>query len=136
MTEITYQLTEIEQVSEKIIPLLQHKVVLLQGGMGMGKTTLTKALVKALGVTDTVNSPTFNLVNEYINKKGKIFHFDFYRIKNEMEALDFGVEDYIYSGNWCFMEWAEKITPLLPEKYSVISISVIDENTRKITINN
>lgn len=121
MQKINFNLNEIDKVAQNIIPLLKHKVVILKGEMGMGKTTLTKALAKALGVVDEVSSPTFSLVNEYEGfDNQKVFHFDFYRIHSEKEAFDFGVEEYLYSGNWCFLEWSEKIPSLLPDEYSQI----------------
>ena len=92
--------------------------------MGVGKTTLIKAMVKALGSTDDVTSPTFSIVNEYESLKGKIFHFDMYRIEDEMEALNFGFEDYLNSDtNWLFIEWPENVSNLLPE-----DVSEIDDN--------
>lgn len=121
MQKINFNLNEIDKIAQNIIPLLKHKVVVLKGEMGMGKTTLTKALAKALGVVDEVSSPTFSLVNEYEGVDNqKVFHFDFYRIHSEREAFDFGVEEYLYSGNWCFLEWSEKIPSLLPDDISEI----------------
>jgi hydrolase, P-loop family len=131
-----YSLDKINNIAVDILPMLKHKIVLLQGKMGMGKTTLTKALAKTIGITETTTSPTFSLINEYQNEKVKIFHFDLYRIDNEQEAWEIGIEDYFYSGHWCFIEWAEKIPSLLPEKYSEIIIDFIDEQNRKIEIIN
>lgn len=134
MTEIIYQLHQIDEVVQRILPLLKYKVVRLEGSMGMGKTTLVKALAQALGVADSVTSPTFSIVNEYANAENSIFHFDFYRIKNLSEAVDFGLEEYLYSGNWCLMEWSERVEELLPEHYTTISISEIDTDIRKLVI--
>ncbi len=111
-----------------------QKIFLFYGDMGTGKTTLIKALCAELGVKDLVSSPTFSIVNEYSAPSGSIFHFDFYRIKNETEALDLGYEDYIYSGNYCFIEWPEKIENLLPEKSGIIHIRIGDKNARHITL--
>src|SRR3984885_8559953 len=102
--------------------------------MGAGKTTLIKALCESLGTAEPVTSPTFSIVNEYEGAGNKIFHFDFYRLKNETEALDMGYEEYFYSGAYCFIEWPEKIPNLLPEHYISIRIEVTDENSRQITV--
>jgi len=110
------------------------RVFCIYGKMGAGKTTLIKALCRSLGVNDHVTSPTFTLVNEYQSKEhGQVYHFDFYRIKNVAEALDLGIENYLYSNNYCFLEWPEKIAPLLPEGHAVISIEVKDD-VREITL--
>ena len=93
----------------------EAKVIAFYGSMGAGKTTFIKALCEELGVTDVVNSPTFAIINEYAAGKEKIYHFDFYRINKPEEALDFGYEDYFYSGSFCFVEWPEKIADLLPQ---------------------
>ncbi len=101
--------------------------------MGAGKTTLIKAVCKELGVQDTVQSPTYGLVNEYVSPSaGKIYHFDFYRIKDETEAMDIGYEDYFYSGAYCFVEWPSKIPSLLPAIYLKISINLVSSNQRII----
>ena len=90
-------------------------VVLFYGEMGAGKTTFIKVICKQLGVSDEVQSPTFSLVNEYMAGDGHVvYHFDFYRIDNEEEALDMGLYEYLESGAWCFIEWPEKISGLLP----------------------
>ncbi|MDB5032066.1 MAG: tsaE [Mucilaginibacter sp.] len=101
--------------------------------MGAGKTTLIKSLCEVLGVTGSVTSPTFAIVNEYAGDS-KIYHFDFYRLKNQTEALDMGAEEYFYSGNYCFLEWPEKIPDMLPHHYISISIAVLNDNKRKISI--
>ncbi|MDE7074566.1 MAG: tRNA (adenosine(37)-N6)-threonylcarbamoyltransferase complex ATPase subunit type 1 TsaE [Odoribacter sp.] len=94
----------------------ENKIFALYGAMGVGKTTFVKAVASCLGVEDDVTSPTFAIVNEYLTKKGEsIYHFDFYRVNSLSEALDFGYEEYFYSGNRCFIEWPEKIEELLPE---------------------
>jgi len=105
-----------------------HRVFALFGKMGSGKTTFIKALCRRLQVKDVVNSPTFAIVNEYINTNGEnIYHFDFYRLKKESEAIDIGYEEYIYSGCYCFIEWPEMIENLLPEGYVTIRLEVEDE---------
>ncbi|MDJ1502837.1 tRNA (adenosine(37)-N6)-threonylcarbamoyltransferase complex ATPase subunit type 1 TsaE [Xanthocytophaga agilis] len=109
----------------------EYKVWLLEGEMGAGKTTLVKAVCEKLGVEDTVQSPTFALVNEYLTAKGEsCYHFDFYRIKDETEAMDMGIEEYFDSNSYCFVEWSAKIPHLLPAKYLKISINLDAQNGR------
>jgi len=102
--------------------------------MGAGKTTFVKHLCKQLNVQDSTSSPTFSIVNEYESPAGPVYHFDFYRIKDEQEAFDFGYEEYFYSGAYCFVEWPEKIPNLLPEEAKEIHISILDATTRQISI--
>jgi tRNA threonylcarbamoyladenosine biosynthesis protein TsaE len=110
------------------------RIFLFYGEMGAGKTTLIKALCECLGTNEPITSPTFSIVNEYIGAKNKIYHFDFYRLKNQTEALDMGCEEYFYSGAYCFIEWPEKIPDLLPEHYIAIKINITGENSRQIII--
>ncbi|MBC7914324.1 MAG: tRNA (adenosine(37)-N6)-threonylcarbamoyltransferase complex ATPase subunit type 1 TsaE [Pyrinomonadaceae bacterium] len=111
-------LTELPQAAKALLNFAgDHRIFLFYGEMGAGKTTFIKSLCEMLGVVDAVSSPTFSIVNEYVTETETIFHFDFYRIKKETEALDLGYEDYLYSGNYCFIEWPEKVPNLLPEKY-------------------
>ncbi|MEY4462569.1 MAG: hypothetical protein RLY98_1109 [Bacteroidota bacterium] len=135
--EIVFTLDELELVAQKVIDQKTPKVILFHGEMGVGKTTLIKQLCKNLGVTSTTSSPTFSLVNEYetINNQ-VVYHFDFYRLKNEMEALDMGADDYFYSGNWCFIEWAEKIPSLIPDEHAVITIELVENEKRHLTLTN
>ena len=107
------------------------------GPNGAGKTTLIKELVHELGIVDVANSPTFAIVNEYLSEtNGTIFHFDFYRLEDEMEALDMGYEDYFYSNNYCFVEWPEKIPNLLPQNVIEVNIEAsIDERFIKVKSN-
>ena len=101
------------------------RVLAIEGEMGAGKTTFIQSLCREMEVEDKVSSPTFSLVNEYYSPKyGALYHFDFYRLNDEDEALDMGVEDYLSSGNYCFMEWAGKISNLLPDRYDRLLISV------------
>ena len=102
--------------------------------MGAGKTTFIKAICHELGVTDAVSSPTFSIVNEYIGANIGVYHFDFYRLKNQNEALDMGYEEYFYSGHYCFIEWPEKIPDMLPAHYVSIKIEVLNDDARAITI--
>ena len=111
-----------------------RRLIALHGRMGAGKTTFTVALCKALGVQDSVCSPTFTIVNEYLSAAGEsIYHFDFYRIKNIGEAMDIGVEDYFYSGCLCIMEWPENIEQLLPDETLVVDICVNEDESRTIS---
>ena len=113
------------------------KNFLFYAEMGAGKTTLIKEIIKQLGVTDTVNSPTFSLVNEYLSdKKELIYHFDFYRIDDEKEAFNMGMEDYFYKNAWCFIEWPQNVENLLPLDTISIHLEIVDENTRRIYFQN
>lgn len=133
--EITFSLEEIKNVAELIIASRPNKVLLFNGEMGAGKTTFIKQLCTTLGVTEATSSPTFSLVNEYETTDNQIiYHFDFYRLKKETEALDMGVDDYLYSGNWCFIEWAENIASLIPEAHSTITIEVLPEGKRLLKL--
>jgi len=131
----SYALNEIETVVKEILPLLKSNVIRFKGEMGAGKTTLIQILCTALGVQDVVSSPTFSLINEYQDTVGKsIYHFDCYRIESEEEALDFGAEEYLYSGNLCLIEWAENIASLLPEDTQTIELEKTGTHTRILTL--
>jgi tRNA threonylcarbamoyladenosine biosynthesis protein TsaE len=110
-----------------------QKLFLFYGHMGAGKTTFIKALCEQLGVTENVTSPTFSIVNEYTGTNAKVYHFDFYRLKDQSEALDMGYEEYFYSGNYCLVEWPEKIPDLLPLHYVQVSIKATGEQSRQIS---
>ena len=129
-------LTDLVPVSNQLLALASDVPVwCFNGEMGAGKTTLIKAICDQLGVTDSMSSPTFSVVNEYETKNQEtIYHFDFYRIKNEQEALDIGADEYFYSDNYCFIEWPEKVGNLLPEHYVEISIKLVDANKREINL--
>jgi tRNA threonylcarbamoyladenosine biosynthesis protein TsaE len=132
---IIFSLEEINEVAQKIISEQPNKIILFNGEMGVGKTTLIKELSKILGVTDATSSPTFSLVNEYqADDNQLVYHFDVYRLKSESEALDMGIDEYLYSGNWCFIEWAEKIPNLIPDEHSVIEIKTFLDGRRELTL--
>ncbi len=133
--EILFSLDEINDVAKKILSEKPKKVILFYGNMGVGKTTLIKSLAKELGVNEVTSSPTFSLVNEYqINENQYIYHFDVYRLKNETEALDMGIDEYLYSGNWCFIEWAENIPNLIPDEHSIIKIDLLPDGKRHLIV--
>lgn len=112
-----------------------NRLIAFHGHLGAGKTTFIKALCDLLGVVDNVCSPTFTIVNEYRAADGQsVFHFDFYRIDDLREAQDLGLEEYFFSGCFCFMEWPEKIADLLPEEVLDVEIEPIDQNTRRIRL--
>ncbi|MDR7371518.1 tRNA (adenosine(37)-N6)-threonylcarbamoyltransferase complex ATPase subunit type 1 TsaE [Flavobacterium aquidurense] len=132
---IVFSLDQIQEVAEQIIASNPKKIILFNGEMGVGKTTLIKQLCKSLGVQDATSSPTFSLVNEYYTSNNQtVYHFDFYRLNKETEALDMGVDDYLYSGNWCFIEWSEKIASLLPEEHSTVTIELMADGKRKLEL--
>ncbi len=105
------------------------------GSMGAGKTTFIQALCERLNVVDVVNSPSFAIVNEYSTSNDDVvYHFDFYRLKEEEEAFDLGYEDYFYSGSYCFVEWPEKIESLLPQNRYDVTVTVLDDMSRSIEV--
>lgn len=133
-----YQVNSLEELPAAAAWLLSAKpesrIFLFQGAMGAGKTTFIKAICAQLGVVDSTSSPTFSIVNEYHAPNGPVYHFDFYRLKDEQEALDLGYEEYFYSGNYCFVEWPEKIPSLLPEEAEIIQIHLTENQGRSIKI--
>jgi tRNA threonylcarbamoyladenosine biosynthesis protein TsaE len=135
--EVTLTATSISDLSAIAQQLLgfagDTRVFLFHGDMGAGKTTFIKTLCAKLGVESPVSSPTFAIVNEYAGGRNRIYHFDFYRLKNQTEALDMGCEEYFYSGDYCFIEWPEKIPDMLPSRYISITISVLNDTSRKIS---
>ena len=129
-------LENIKQTSKKFIELIGNRTVFaFNGSMGAGKTTFIKAICESMGVKEPVNSPTFSIVNEYEAADGRIiYHFDCYRINKIEEAVDMGTEEYLYSGNLCFIEWSENIAPLLPDQIVNVNIKETENGKRKIQI--
>jgi tRNA threonylcarbamoyladenosine biosynthesis protein TsaE len=133
--KLKYNLNQIDKAVEFILDNLSSKIILFYGEMGSGKTTIIKRLLYKLDCHDVISSPTFSIVNEYKLTDSNAYHFDFYRINNEIEALDFGFEEYMSKNNWCFIEWPEKIYNLIPKKAQSIKITILDSITREIHIN-
>ena len=134
--KISYELNDVEDLAKDILKNVKSKTLLFYGDMGVGKTTLIKAIVKILGSTDEVSSPTFSIVNEYKTGRSGVYHFDLYRIENIEEAYDFGIEDYLDSEYWKFIEWPEKLEPLLLDGFDKIQLELGEIDTRILTINN
>lgn len=131
---ITYELSDIDSVAERIINNAKSKTLLFYGEMGAGKTTLIKSLIKALGSKDSVSSPTFSLVNEYESKEGSIYHFDFYRIEDENEALDMGIEDYLNKDSWKMIEWPQNISKLLDFPTQKLELRIDEHGLRMLKL--
>ena len=129
---LTYELSEIDSIAKLLLSKVKSKTLLFYGEMGAGKTTLIKALIKALGSDDLVSSPTFSLVNEYHTDQGKIYHFDFYRIEDETEVLDMGFEDYLDSDSWKLIEWPQKIENLLETDMQKVEVFIENNKSRKL----
>ncbi|WP_136481100.1 tRNA (adenosine(37)-N6)-threonylcarbamoyltransferase complex ATPase subunit type 1 TsaE [Cognatitamlana onchidii] len=132
--EITYKLNDVEAVAQQLIKHVKSKTLLFYGDMGVGKTTLISAIVKALGSKDDVSSPTFSIVNEYKAKDDAIYHFDMYRIQDVEEAYNFGIEDYLNSDYWKLIEWPARIEDLLFGNYDTIKLEIRTRNSRIVVL--
>ncbi len=137
----TFQLLDEQGKEVNVLNILHdaepHRVFAFEGQMGAGKTTFIKHLCEQMGTDDVVNSPTFAIVNVYdvaLPYPGEVYHFDCYRLKDIREAMDFGAEEYLYSGNYCFIEWPEKIEPLLPDDTVYIRIVPQADGSRLLTM--
>jgi len=136
MTTIKFQLSTIDDAARQFVEAIGDRTVFaFFGGMGAGKTTFIKAVCQQMGVTeDMVSSPTFAIVNEYEGSRGSIYHFDFYRIRQISEAVNMGFDDYLYSGNLCFIEWPELVEPLLPEDTVRVTIEEQPDGSRILSM--
>jgi len=134
--EFTFTEEQIAAVAGRVLEEKENKILAFYGPMGTGKTTFIKAMIRRLGAQDAGSSPTFGLVNEYHDARGRLlaYHFDFYRIEDETEALDLGFEDYLDQGAWIFVEWPERIPNLLPETARRIELEVVGPTTRTLRI--
>lgn len=132
----SYRLEEIQDIAKKIVDFCgDEKIWVFKGDLGAGKTTMIKSIAHEVGIGERVSSPTFSLVNEYWNDSDEIFyHFDFYRVEDPAEVLEIGVEEYFYSGNYCWIEWAEKIPGFLPLDFILIEIEIQENGNRKLTL--
>lgn len=135
MFEKKYTLEELPKIATWLIEKMQYDIMVFYADMGAGKTTLIKEILKQLGIRDEINSPTFSIVNLYEDEnKQKIFHFDMYRIEEEEEAYDFGIEEYFYSGFKCFVEWPERIENILDMPHHKVYITINEDFSRTIKI--
>ncbi len=135
--EVIFSLNQIQAAAGRLLAeTANYKVLAFHGEMGAGKTTFIHALCEAMGISDVVTSPTFSLINEYKTKTGQtVYHMDLYRIKDENEAINAGIEDCLYSGNTCLVEWPEKASGIFPDDTLHLSITSVDDNTRKLKYN-
>jgi tRNA threonylcarbamoyladenosine biosynthesis protein TsaE len=135
--ELIFTLEEIHKAAQKLLAHVGvHKVFAFNGEMGAGKTTVIHALCEELEVIDTISSPTFSIINQYKTKSGEtIYHMDLYRLKDEEEAVNAGVEDCLFSNNICLLEWPDKAPDIFPHDTLRITITILDSNRRKMQIN-
>lgn len=131
----TYKESDIDALAKQLIDYIgDYRVVLLHGDLGTGKTTLVKSVAAIMGVKGEISSPTYSIVNEYELPHGDFYHMDLYRLESIEEVEDIGIEDYLFSGNWCWIEWPEMLKDILPKKFVKIEIERVDEVRRKIHI--
>lgn len=136
MQELNFNIKSIDQLSrvadEIVNQMGKIRIIAFYGAMGTGKTTLIKHICQSMGISHIVNSPTFALVNEYFSETKQVYHFDFYRINKPEELMDIGIEEYLYSGHFCFVEWPELAEQLLPPYYSKVLIQLNTDQSRSI----
>ena len=128
-----FDLNQVDAIAESLVDLFKHKVILLKGELGAGKTTLVKEIVKKLGSNEDVSSPTFGIVNELTIGRSTAFHLDLYRIESQEELLQLGFDEYIYSGNYCFIEWPEIAMKLISQPHHTITLNNLNDTTRNIS---
>lgn len=135
--EIIFELHEIESAAAEFLRAMQNfKIIAFSGELGAGKTTFIKQLCKILGVTEEVSSPTFSIIQEYFSlENGAIYHIDLYRIKDEVEALNAGVEDCFEGDHWCFVEWPEKAPKIFASDTVYVNLQILGESKRKMIVN-
>lgn len=131
-----FSLEELPQIASEFIDSIgENRIILFDGDMGSGKTTFISEVCRQLGAEDDLGSPTFSIINEYIDKEGNpIYHFDLYRLESPQEALDIGIEDYFESGNLCLVEWPDRLGNLIPEEACTVSLKENHDGTRMITM--
>lgn len=134
--EIQFKIDELSTAVNTFLNTVgNNKVFAFHGEMGMGKTTFISAVCRQLGATNSISSPTFSIINEYATSKGDaLYHIDLYRLKDEQEAIAVGVEDCIYSGSYCFIEWPERTPQLFPETTIHCFLSIVGPDERKLKI--
>lgn len=135
--EVNFTLKEIDNAAKHLLTASSgYKVFAFHGEMGAGKTTFIHAVCEAMGVKDSITSPTFSIINQYKTANGQtVYHMDLYRVKDENEAINAGVEDCLYSGSICLVEWPDKAAGIFPEDTLHITITSVDDNTRKLKLN-
>lgn len=136
MNSNTYTEQEIDQIAHWVITTVKSKLICFNGEMGAGKTTLIKSVLQQINASDFGQSPSFGIVNSYEDQHGKplCYHFDFYRIEDESEAYDLGIDDYLNSDQWLFIEWSERIQGILPKNYSEVRLEIVDKDSRNIKL--
>lgn len=128
-----YDLSQLDAIAKSLVAVFEHNIVLLKGDLGAGKTTLVKAIVKQLGSNEEVSSPTFGIVNEISVANASAFHLDLYRIENATELHEFGFEEYLHSGDYCFIEWPEIAMARITQPHHTITLKHINDSTRNIS---
>lgn len=128
-----FDLNQVDAIAESLVDLFEYKIILLKGDLGAGKTTLVKGIVKKLGSNEDVSSPTFGIVNELTIGESIAFHLDLYRIESHEELLQMGFDEYMYSGNYCFIEWPEVAMKLITQPHHTITLNNLNDTTRNIS---